>query len=133
MAVCVGALHVGPLRAEPQKPSGSYDAKGKRDPFVPLVRDGRLVSTSTDAAASAKPSDIFLAGILWDPGGRSIALINDAEVTVGETINDYQVLEIRQDAVVLDRGGNPVVLQLMFDEHGKSANSHESNHESKRR
>jgi hypothetical protein len=59
-----------------------YDSKGKRDPFVPLARDGKIVSPNTESAPTS--SAPLLAGIVWDPGGRSLALINETEVMIGE-------------------------------------------------
>lgn len=91
-----------------------YDSGGRRDPFVPLVRDGRLVAAT--AGARVESSTPVLYGILWDAGGGSIALINDAEVKVGETIGGYRVKEIRQEAVVLDNEGEPLVLQIAFEQ-----------------
>ena len=101
---------------EPSEKDGafSYDPAGHRDPFVPLVRDGRLVGVATPG--TSRPTDKpVLYGILWDPGGHSIALINDAEAKVGDTVGGYRVKEIRQDAVVLTNGGVPVVLEIMFE------------------
>ena len=93
--------------------SFQYDAKNRRDPFSPLVREGRIVNaTSGTKVPTSQP---ILYGILWDPGGQSIALINDVEVKVGDSIEGYRVMEIRQDAVVLRNGGEPVVLQLAFE------------------
>lgn len=98
----------------PEKPNPfSYDPTGHRDPFVPLVRDGRLVGVV--AGSSMKTDKPVLYGILWDPGGNSIALVNDGEVKVGDSIGGYRVKEIRQDAVVLMSGGVPVVLEIAFD------------------
>ena len=115
LALCVPGL--SPLRAaeEPFKNPErfQYDSKSRRDPFVPLVREGRPVGlTSGTRGETSKP---ILYGILWDPGGRSIALINDTEVGVGETVGGYQVAEIRRDAVVLTGGGEPVVLAIAFE------------------
>ena len=90
-----------------------YNSKGRRDPFVPLVRDGQIISAAQSTPVEA--SKPVLHGILWDPGGQSIALINDAEVKVGNTIGDYQVTEIRHDAVVLSSGGETTVLQISFE------------------
>ncbi len=97
-----------------KKPKGFYyDPAGHRDPFVPLVRDGRLVGISQPT--SKETTFPVLYGILWDPGGQSIALINDGEAKVGDTITGYQVKEIRKDAVVLSNGGEPLVLQIVYD------------------
>ena len=90
-----------------------YDAGGRRDPFVPLVRDGRLVNVA--GSKSLELSGPALYGVLWDPGGQSIALINNMEVKVGDMVADYRVLEIRQNSVVLGNGGEPVVLQITFE------------------
>ena len=78
------AATAGDLRAaapSASKPEGAapfhYEAKGRRDPFVPLVRDGHIVSTSGGVRGdSSKP---VLYGVLWDPGGNSIALISQRE------------------------------------------------------
>ena len=90
-----------------------YDAKGHRDPFIAFVRDGKLIGTQKGAPLdTSKP---VLYGILWDPHGQSIAMLNDTEVKVGDTVGIYEVLEIRQGAVVLSAGGEPVVLQIDFE------------------
>ena len=91
-----------------------YDGKGRRDPFVGLVRDGRLVGAPR--TRKLEPLKPVLYGILWDSDGKSIALINDVEVNVGDKVGGYRVEEIRPDAVVLAReGGRQIVLELAFD------------------
>jgi len=94
-----------------------YDAKGHCDPFFPLVQDGKAIPCATNQSGPDVTGPLQLGGILWDPGGHSIALINGTEVKLGETVEGYQVSEIRQDAVVLTRDGQqPVVLQISYDE-----------------
>lgn len=91
-----------------------YEAKGRRDPFEPLVKDGRLVRaiTSGPDVGGDRP---LLKGILWDPAGESMALLSDGEYKVGDMVDGYQVVEIRQDAVVLASGGKRTVLQITFE------------------
>lgn len=101
--------------AEQQRSSTPYEANGKRDPFVPLVRDGRVIS-GVGSPSATHPSDLLLTGIVWDPRGGSFALIDETEVGVGDTIGGYQVIEIRRDAVVLVRDGKPLMLQMSFEE-----------------
>ena len=96
----------------PKEQPFHYDPGEHRDPFVPLVQHGVLVGAQGPHQASAQP---VLHGILWDPAGHSIALVNDAEAKVGETVDGYQIMEIRKDAVVVSDGEEPVVLQLQFD------------------
>ena len=101
--------------ASEQSALGGYDSKGRRDPFSPLVREGRLLGT-TPGGARGDGSRPALYGILWDPGGHSIALINDGEAKVGDLVEGYKVADIRKDAVVLtSEGGESVVLQISFD------------------
>ena len=109
--------HSGWAAADPEtKNHGApfhYDAKGQRDPFVPLVRNGQLLDAPTGGHGSTGAPVLY--GILWDPGGPSIALINDLEAKVGDMVGDYKVVQIRQDAVVLSNGGEPLVLEIAFN------------------
>ncbi len=84
-----------------------YDAKDRRDPFTPL--DARLSGAKGGPGMSVKPE---LFGILWDPRGSSIALVDELEVKVGDPVRDFHVQEIREDAVVLKRGEEQLVLQI---------------------
>jgi hypothetical protein len=96
---------------EPRERLFRYNAHGRRDPFVALVRDGKLVSAATTRSGGSGP---VLRGVLWDPGGNSIAMINEGEYRVGDMVGDYRVLEIREEAVVLATGGEPIVIQIEF-------------------
>lgn len=121
VACWLAAPQAGVSAAEPADAQRSdaaqrfeYDAGNRRDPFIPLVRDGRIVSVA--GVSGGGPSSLpVLYGIVWDAGGKSIALLNGAEAKVGDTIEGYRVIEIRHDAVVLNSGGDPVVLQINFD------------------
>ncbi len=118
--VMASPKRVWAAEAKPKAPEPfHYDAGGRRDPFVPLIRDGRLVNPMD--SKSLEPSKPVLYGVLWDSEGRSIALINDTEssssarpVKVGDMIGDKRVLEIRQSSVVLGNGGEPMVLEMSF-------------------
>jgi hypothetical protein len=91
-----------------------YDSKGRRDPFAPLVREGRLIAAGPGQRMEASTPVLY--GILWDPSGHSIAMINDGEVRVGDWVGQYQVTKIEQDAVVLDSGtAEPLVLTIAFE------------------
>ncbi len=103
--------------AEAQSGSGFYRAKG-RDPFAPLVRDGRVLApvqtTGDDKGLAVLP---VLHGILWD-NGYSIAMIDDSELQAGASVRGYQIVEIQKDAVILERNGKQVVLQLESEASG---------------
>ena len=113
--VLLGAAMPAPAADEPEQSNFHYDAEGRRDPFRPLIFDGRMVGVIGEPSTPDATDQPVLYGILWDPGGNSIALINDAEAKVGDTVNGYQVTEIRHDAVVVTNGGEPVVLQIAFE------------------
>lgn len=91
----------------------TYDAGGRRDPFVSLVRGDKLISVLPGSGGDGSKPVLY--GILWDPDGKSIALINDLEAKTGDAVEGYLVKEIRQDAVVLDGGGELMVLRIDFD------------------
>ena len=123
--VWLDVCSVGQVVAEEQRSSTPYEANGKRDPFVPLLRDGRFVG-SAGSPSTAHPSDLLLTGIVWDSAGGSFALINETEVAVGDTIGGYQVIEIQRDAVVLVRDGKPLMLQMSFEERTEPGETPES-------
>lgn len=86
-----------------------YDAKGKRDPFIPLVTpDGRLLKLEEKEGIAG----LLLEGIIYDDGGLSYAIINGEVVKAGDTINAYQVREIGKDKVFFIKDGQPVELEL---------------------
>jgi len=94
-----------------------YDSKGRCDPFIPLVREGRVVPCDSRPGAAGeegKASVPTLGGILWDAEGRSIALINGGEAKTGDTVDGYRVSEIHRDEVVLTRESEHVVLRIGF-------------------
>ncbi len=112
MALVVPAVHAEPPSLKQEEPF-HYNAHGRRDPFVSLVRGGMIIASTTSTATSGATPVLY--GIVWDPAGQSVALLNDSEVKVGQEIDGYKVHEIRQDAVVLSNGGEPVVLRIVFD------------------
>lgn len=80
-----------------------YDAKGKRNPFIPLVTpDGRLIKVSAQEAKGA----LSLEGIIYDENGVSYCLINGAPSKIGDIVGEsYQVLKIEQKKVIFIKDG----------------------------
>ena len=90
-----------------------YNAKGKRDPFVPLVsKDGAYAS---DAYGISGIQDIRLEGIVWDEAQGSIAIINGEIVKEGQKIGAIEVLRVERDAVVFNIDGKATRLELAND------------------
>jgi len=71
---------------------GSASAEELRDPFTFGPRTGEQRRASP-----------ILVGILWD-ATYPLAMIGEREVTVGESVGDWQVVEIKPDGMTLQRG-----------------------------
>ena len=90
-----------------------YDAKGRRDPFIPLVTpDGRLLKLEQEEGVSG----LLLEGIIYDKNGASYAIVNGEVVRIGDEVGDYQVLKIEEKKVVFIKEGQTVELELKKEE-----------------
>ncbi|MFA4992157.1 MAG: hypothetical protein WC569_06225 [Candidatus Omnitrophota bacterium] len=91
-----------------------YDAKGKRDPFVPLVSGGYggPGGYASDAYAVNSTEDVRLEGIVWDEVKGSVAIINGEIVKEGQELGSIKVLKIHKDNVIFDVGGSEVKVEL---------------------
>lgn len=90
-----------------------YDAKERRDPFIPLVTpEGRLLKLEPEEAAKG----LLLEGIIYDKNGLSYAIINGLAVKIGDEVGDYQVLKIEQNKVILIKEGEITEVELKKEE-----------------
>lgn len=88
-----------------------YDAKGKRNPFIPLVTpEGRLLKLDKQEAASA--GGLLIEGIIYDKLGRCFAIVNSTVVGIGDTVGDYQVLKIYANKVIFIKNGESLEVEL---------------------
>ena len=88
-----------------------YDAKGKRNPFIPLVTpEGRLLKLDKQEATSAE--GLAVEGIIYDKFGRSFAIVNANVVGIGDLVGDYQVLKIQENKVIFIKDGEPLEIEL---------------------
>lgn len=91
----------------------TYNAKGKRDPFIPLVTaDGRLLKLEQEEGASG----LLLEGIIYDEHSLSFAIVNGEVVKVGDKIGDYQVLKIEKNKVLFIKEGEITEMELKKEE-----------------
>lgn len=90
----------------------TYDAKAKRDPFIPLVTaDGRLLKLkSSDTVA------LSLEGIIYDKYGLSYAMVNGNAVKIGDKVGEYQVLKIEENRVLFIKDGEISEIKLKKEE-----------------
>lgn len=79
-----------------------YDAKGKHDPFIPLVTpDGRLLKLEQEEGTAG----LSLEGIIYDKNGLSYAVVNGEVVRIGDEVGGYQVLKIEENKVIFIKEG----------------------------
>jgi hypothetical protein len=80
-----------------------YDAKGKRNPFIPLVtNEGRLIKLDRE---QGDQGGLSLEGIIYDKDATSFVLINGKVLGIGDAVDGYQVLKIEENKVFLIREG----------------------------
>jgi len=92
-----------------------YDAKAKRNPFIPLVTpEGRLLKLDKNDAASS--GGLAIEGIIYDKFGRSFAIVNTAVVGIGDSVGDYRVLRILENKVIFIKDGEPLEVELTKEE-----------------
>lgn len=90
-----------------------YNDHGKRDPFWKLVTSsGAVMNYDTDLLVS----DMALEGIIYDPGGNSLAVINGAVVKANTRIGLYVVSKIEEKKVTLFKGEEKFILELKKEE-----------------
>jgi len=94
--------------------ASAYEAKGRRDPFVPLLTAaGTLREPLATASPSAKAGGpLRLEGIVHDPSGPSVAIINGTVWRVGELRDEVEVVAIEPSSVVVRHRGVQETLRL---------------------
>lgn len=80
----------------------------KRDPFVPLIGAGRRAGGSMGRVVTV--DDIMLEGITWDPGGKSLAIVNGEIIGEGGKIGNLKVIGIEKDKIVVVFNGKQYVI-----------------------
>ncbi len=90
-----------------------YDAKGKRNPFIPLVTsDGQILKLDKEETKG----DLLIEGIIYDKQGRSYAIVNGAVSGIGDMVGDYQVLKIEERKVVFIKEGKAIEVEMHKEE-----------------
>ena len=94
---------------------GAYDPKDRRDPFVALVTpDGvlREPRVPKSKAGSRIQGELALEGVVYDPRGGSVVVINGEVFQVGDVREGIEVLKIEPTRVVVLRNGAEQELRL---------------------
>ncbi|MCX5701950.1 MAG: hypothetical protein NTW64_03080 [Candidatus Omnitrophica bacterium] len=93
----------------------TYDAKGKRNPFIALVtNDGRLLKLEQEETQT-EPG-LLLEGIIYDKNGLSYAIVNGSVVKIGDAVGSYQVLKIEPNKVIFIKEGETREIELKKEE-----------------
>lgn len=100
--------------AKPAEPVYTYDAKGRRDPFIALVTPKAPTPTAkakgSGGLATVEISELKLSGIIWDPRGY-YALVETPSglgyvLRINDTIGpDARVAKITKDMVIFEVKG----------------------------
>lgn len=77
----------------------SYESKGKRDPFIPLITSKTKIATGLEDVQTI--DDIVLEGIFWDPRGGSIAVINGVLLKEGQQVGSVKIKSIEKVQITL--------------------------------
>jgi len=83
--------------------SFAYDNKGKRDPFVPLLKG--TTGGYADLENIEAVSELVLEGVVWDPEGGSLAVINGTILKEGESLGSVRLLKIDRQKAFLEIDG----------------------------
>lgn len=91
----------------------NYDDHGKRDPFWPLVNaNGNIISYESELLVT----DLTLEGIISEPTGQNLAVINSHIVKTKDTLGLFVVGEITRNSVILIKGKDKFELKLKKEE-----------------
>lgn len=87
-----------------------YNAAGKRDPFIPLVtREGKI---TLGYGTINSVEDIKLEGIVYDPRGGSIAIINGMVLKENDMFGDIKLTKIESNKVHLVFNQSEYIIEL---------------------
>ena len=92
-----------------------YEAKGKRDPFVPLLGQEKG-SRPAGLEGITSMQDVLLEGIAMGPSGKNIAILNGQMVKEQDKYGALQIKKISRKAVEILIDGKIYTLSLQDEE-----------------
>ena len=92
-----------------------YNAKGKRNPFFPLVSSGGILTKLDKQERNS--SVLTIDGIIYDSNGLSYALVSGSVVGIGDYVGELRVLKIQSDRVVFLKDNQKIEIPLAKEEH----------------
>ena len=93
--VCFGMILMSCPVVSAAEPT-TYDAHGKRDPFVPLVTMA-MKSSSSGLLSVENIDELSIEGVVYDPAHGSVVIVNGTILKEGEELGSVKVLEIKPE------------------------------------
>jgi hypothetical protein len=87
-----------------------YEAKGKRDPFVPLIGQEKAKVAGLENIASVE--DINIEGIAIGSGGKNVAILNGQMVKDNDKFGALQIKKVSRKEVKISIDGKDYTLKL---------------------
>lgn len=91
-----------------------YEPKGNRDPFIALVGSGGEYLGASGKIKSL--ADIKLEGIIWDPKGGHLAVINGEVVKEGDDLDGVKIDKIYSKKITILIEDEEFTLNLVEEE-----------------
>ncbi len=89
----------------------TYDRKGKRDPFISLVDSGITSAAGLEVVETIE--DVKFEGVIFDPFGESMAMLNGEVVKEGDKAYNVEVVKIFKDAIIIKIYNKSYTLNLV--------------------
>lgn len=97
-----------------------YDAKDKRDPFIPYIsKDGKIL------ALPGVLGEVVLEGISQIQKGDSVCVIDGVVFREGETCGNFKIIKIKIDSIIVSCNNKEYEIELK--EEGGEENKKEDN------
>lgn len=77
------------------------------------MRPPEGVAAAADGGSAAPPLQSGVQTVIVRPKGKSVALINGKQVSVGDTLGDKKVVKISEKEIVLKAAGGREVIKVM--------------------
>lgn len=94
-----------------------YESRGKRDPFTPLIGQGKVKAT-VDLEDVASIAEIRLEGIAINAKGKTTAIMNGALLKEGDNVGIVKVIKIGKKSVIISMGGKEYTVDIASEEGG---------------
>jgi len=92
----------------------TYNSEGNRDPFIPLITENIKFGSGLVGVETA--DDLNLEGIVWDPEGESVAILNGMILKEHEQINNVRITKIESTKITLTINDAEYTIKLIKEE-----------------